>query len=609
MFIRKRFLFLIVGLTFIIFNFFKTGCFFNPGIVYAAQEEIPWFLKMNMSLVIDRKAIEGFAAEKGWEKTSNLARGEALAYYVEEKDPWKHRVIGTLWSPTVLWIELRKNAELSLEDREKAEKEYRNHEWIFSLGVLHFTLELYGDTEEKISINNLNFILEDSEGNQWGTDAVAQVTPRGIEKKTGPDYNYYKNIFDIFFIPSNGNQNNWQGSEKLLLQIVYKHSMREVSLEWEPDYKFCIEEQFDYHFQKKLVDPNFEGVFLRALEVLDENTDISDSLEISSLKTERFNLKDNLFLVSSQGKNENFVDLFIKVLDFSPDETHFFIQIVKNFTTPWSTFAVWDEAQQKFRALNSDYHSAGILPYYLSFKAIDLEKNLKGVVLDTSFRHRMSYKVLIYDEREGYKKAWEFSGEGFLFIDPDQLGLLKHHEFSGWDPSFPITIRGYPTSFFPEVLRVMEHTYIWDKEKHSFNEVEQTEIFSRVSVINHFLKALKEKDFPRALEFIKDGFPLKDKIKGEKINLPQLLDIDNSDIYIYQIDELKLGAWDLPQVDLLEKIDFEPPDRPNLIMVMTKPKEQNEETTLSPDDIIRLAVWEFSHTHPWKITSFKIFDF
>jgi len=214
----------------------------------------------------------------------------------------------------------------------------------------------------------------------------------------------------------------------------------------------------------------------------------------------------------------------------------------------------------------------------------------------------------LYDRKEGFKKAWDFAGEGFLYIDYDQPGLIKHHEFSDWDETFPITIRDYPTSFFPEVLRVNELTYLWDKETVTFKEIEKQEIFSRIAVINHLLKALQENEASRALELIKDGFPLKEKVKDEKICLLEILDVDNFDIYIYRIDGYRLGAWALPQVNLLEKVDLKPPDRPYLIMALTKPKDKENEISLSPEDIKKLAVWEFSQSQPWKITDFKIFD-
>ncbi len=605
----NRTLFLVVFLVSILITFFPPGDYFSSAGVFAAGENVPWFLKMNMSSVIDKKAIEAFAEKNSWEKTSNLARNEAMAFYGAEKEPWEKKIIGTLWTPTVLWVELRKNAELSPEDREKAEEEYRNHEWIFSLGVKHFTLDLYGETEKKVSPENLQFILMDPHGNSWEAETTAQIEARGIEQQTSPaGIIYYKNIIDLFFMPSSAGANNWQGLEKITLQTIYRDSNREVKLEWELAYNFCIEEQFDYHFQKKLGNPSFKEVFPRALEVLDQNTNISDYLDFSRLKPERFNLHKNLFLVGSQGEKENFVDLFVEVIDYFPDGNQFFIQVVKNFTTSWNLFAVWDEDKEKFRPIASDYDPSAILPYYLTFRPIELEKDLKGIVLDTSFRHRMSYVVLMYDEKEGYKKAWDFAGEGFLFIDYDQVGLVKHHEFSDWDESFPITIRDYPTSFFEEVLRVREHTYLWDRETSSFYEIEQQEIFSRVAVINHLLKDLKEGDISSALEFIEEGYPLNEKIKEGKICLLDILDVHNTDIYIYKIDGIKLGAWALPQVDLLEKVDLEPTDRPRVVMALTEQKGNGKDISLSPEDIKKLAVWGFAPGKPWKVTDFKIFD-
>lgn len=604
----NRTLFLVVFLVSTLITFFPPGDYFSSVGVFAAGENVPWFLIMNMSSVIDKKAIEAFAEKNSWEKTSSLARNEAMAYYGAEKEPWEKKIIGTLWTPTVLWIELRKNAELSRENREKAEEEYRNHEWIFNLGVKHFTLDLYGETEKKVSPENLQFILMDSHGNSWEAETTAQIEARGIEQQTSSEnISYYKNIIDLFFMPSSAGANNWQGSEKLTLQTVYRDSNRAVKLEWEPAYNFCIEEQFDYHFQNKLGDFRFNEVFSRAFEVLDKKTDISDSIDISLVKPERFHLQDNLFLVGSRGEKENFLDLFVEIIDYFPDGKQFFIQVVKNFTTSWNIFAVWHEGKGKFRPIASDYQPTAILPYYLTFKPIELEQDLKGIVLDTSFRHRMSYVVLMYDEKEGYKKAWDFSGEGFLYIDYDQAGLVKHHEFSAWDDSFPKTLRGYPTSFFPEVLRVKEHTYLWNKENNTFNEIEQQEIFSRVAVINHFLKALKEGNTSHALEFIKDGVPLREIIKEEKICLLEILDVNNTDIFIYKIDGTKLGAWDLPQVDFLEKIDLEPTGRPIVIMALAKQKENGADIPLSPEDIIKLAVWEFSHSRPWKITSMIVY--
>jgi len=196
----------------------------------AKTDEIPRFLRFNMSFDIQKQRIEEFASEHGWEKTLKLASESARKYHEDSGGvPFGRYIRAKLWTPTLAYIDAMFDADIYLKSRKKAEKQYADIERILKNNI-YFTLTVRGNSKEEIQLDNLDFILEKDKDNILRSEEYAIIEDRGIEDYSALGITVYTNTIDILFSsePLEGEK-----SEELILHIISSSPRRRVEMSWD----------------------------------------------------------------------------------------------------------------------------------------------------------------------------------------------------------------------------------------------------------------------------------------------------------------------------------------------------------------------------------------
>ena len=183
--------------------------------------------KPSMSFDIKKEIIKIIADIHGWQETRNIIRERHIAYFEED---YNKIIQGTLWTPTLKWVDIMHEVDLYFEDEQVAKDRYEDYKQnLKNNNKLIFTLEVIAVNEEKVHLENLTFILEVNDEHRYRDINSADVSSRRVERKSAFGVTAYKNTFDLVFDHEDLNINDL---EKIKLYTIFDKSRERVEMGW-----------------------------------------------------------------------------------------------------------------------------------------------------------------------------------------------------------------------------------------------------------------------------------------------------------------------------------------------------------------------------------------
>lgn len=259
-----------------------------------------------------------------------------------------------------------------------------------------------------------------------------------------------------------------------------------------------------------------------------------------------------------------------------------------------NVFLRWDHLDRSFEVIEvqGEIHAND----FVTASVLQLDDKDAAVVLSgaSGAAGRVGdFAVYRYNKGAGYECVWHIANPNVYVVESSTPARVKLTSFGNWD-GFPIDDLDYldMASLFA-LMRRYEFVYSWDGNANTFVETSQDEIFHELAVVNHFLKALKDKRFEHAVEYVREEFDVQ------------------ASAFLDNVESLLTGHM-IPRfygaAALAELIGYKPQYSDNLLAVVVIDKPEEREWSIRNDQIEFLAIFELTEEEPLQISSVHFCD-